>query len=273
MVRKYFSTIIGSQCTMEKLSDELQGIALIEIDNPEKRNALSAQVMNDLREIIQVSREDSSIKCAIFRSATPGIFCAGADLKARLALTNDQTEDLVMGLRNTFNDFANLPFPTIASIDGAALGGGLEIALACDLRIASKNSLIGLPETALAIIPGAGGTQRLPRLISPAKAKELIFTGARLKPQEALEIGILNYVEEDYEASYNKALSLAKMILRNGPLGVRAAKNAINKGLEVDLQTGLEIERLNYSRVAHSSDRIEGLKAFVEKRKPQYKGQ
>jgi len=175
-------------------------------------------------------------------------------------------------LRNTFDEFYNLPFPTIACIDGFALGGGLELALNADLRIATKNSQIGLTETALAIIPGAGGTQKLARLIGISKAKELIFTARRLKAEEALAYGIVNYVEEDYEKCYNKALELSEAINNNGPLGVRSAKAAINNGIEVDLKRGLEIEKLNYLRVLYSQDRLEGLKAFSEKRKPKYNG-
>lgn len=273
LIKKFFASVQGQQCLFSKLSGPYEGVALFEINNPSSRNALSSEFIKELRETIEQTRQDNSIRCAILRSSTPGIFCAGADLKARLAMTNQETEDLVVNLRKTFDDFYNLPFPTIASIDGAALGGGLELSLACDIRVASYESLVGLPETALAIIPGAGGTQRLARVIGVAKAKELIFTAQRLKAPEALELGILNYVESDYDAAYEKCLELAKKILRNGPLGVRAAKAAINAGIETDIKTGLEIERANYTKVAYSNDRIEGLKSFVEKRKPVYKGE
>ena len=259
-------------CTLQRLEGNHQGIALIQLNNPEKRNALSKQLLEDLKYVIEETRNDQSIRVAILRSKTPGMFCAGADLKERLGYSIEQTEQTVINLRNTFDEFYQLPFPTIACIDGPALGGGLELALNADLRIATRSSLIGLPETALAIIPGAGGTQKLARLIGISKAKELIFTAKRLKAEEALAYGIVNYVEDDYDKCYAKALELSEQINNNGPLGVRSAKAAINNGIEVDLRRGLEIEKLNYLRVLYSNDRIEGLKAFSEKRKPKYNG-
>ncbi|KAL4471430.1 hypothetical protein ABPG74_008323 [Tetrahymena malaccensis] len=272
VLRKFFSSGVERQCTISYLDGKNQGVALVELNNPSKRNALSNKLVADLKEIIHELNSNSNIRVGILRSKTPGMFCAGADLKERLGLSNFQTELLVENLRNTFDALYRVPVPMIAAIDGPALGGGLEMAISCDIRIATKKSLLGLPETALAIIPGAGGTQKLPRLIGVAKAKELIFTAAKLSPQEALELGILNYVEEDYDSAYNKALTIAELILKNGPIGVRAAKAAINLGSEVDLKTGLEIEKMQYTKVANSEDRIEGLKAFAEKRSPVYKG-
>ncbi|CAF1060068.1 unnamed protein product [Rotaria sordida] len=158
---------------------------------------------------------------------------------------------------------------------GLALGGGLELALACDIRIAAQTAKLGLTETKLGIIPGAGGTQRLPRIIGPPKAKELIYTGRILNGQQAYEIRLVNEVvkqNEQLNAAYQRSLEIAQEIVQQGPLAVRMAKQAINKGLEVDLQTGLEVEEGCYDTVLTSEDRIEGLKAFQEKRKPIYKG-
>lgn len=166
--------------------------------------------------------------------------------------------------------------PVIAAIDGAALGGGLEMALAGDIRTAASNVKMGLVETRLAIIPGAGGTQRLPRILSPALAKELIFTARIFDGNEAKKMGIINHVVEQNDkndAAYQKALEIAQEIIPNGPIGVRMAKLAINKGLQVDLSTGYAIEEVCYAQVIPTKDRLEGLKAFIEKRKPNYKGE
>lgn len=164
----------------------------------------------------------------------------------------------------------------IAAIDGAALGGGLEIALACDLRTVANLVKMGLVETRLAIMPGAGGTQRLPRIISPALAKELIFTARVFTGEEAAKMGIVNYSvaqNDTNDAAYQRAIKLAEEILPNGPVGVRMAKRAINKGSQVDITTGYSIEEDCYSQIIGTKDRIEGLAAFNEKRKPNYIGE
>jgi len=160
--------------------------------------------------------------------------------------------------------------PVIAVVEGAALGGGLEVALAADIRISSEKALFGLPETSLAIIPGAGGTQRLPRLIGAQGAKELMFTGRRIGGEEAKEYGIVSYcVEEPFE----KAVELANMICKNGPIAMKQAKVAVNAGMQTDITTGMEIERLCYAQTLTTKDRLEGLTAFREKRKPVYKNE
>jgi len=159
--------------------------------------------------------------------------------------------------------------PTIAALDGAALGGGLEMALACDLRIGGGKAKIGLTETKLAIIPGAGGTQRLPRIVGLSNAKKLIFTGKQLNSKEASAINLVDYEAEN---AYEKALEVAREILPQGPIALRMAKLAINRGLDVDKTSGLAFEQTCYAQVIPTQDRIEGLKAFREKRKPVYEG-
>lgn len=154
-----------------------------------------------MRQVLAEVAADKQIHILVLRSSTPGNFCAGADLKERQGLSNHDTEVLVKGLRDTFNQLANLPQPTIALIDGPALGGGLELALACDLRVATKSALFGLPETSLAIIPGAGGTQRTPRTIPLPLAKELIFTAQRISAEQARIYGLINHVEENSEVA------------------------------------------------------------------------
>jgi methylglutaconyl-CoA hydratase len=161
--------------------------------------------------------------------------------------------------------------PVIAAIEGAALGGGLELALACDLRISGADARLGLPETSLAIIPGAGGTQRLPRIIGRSRAKELVFTARRLTSQEALAFGVVDRAVAAGQA-LPAALDLAREILPNGPVALRAAKEAIDAGLDRDRAGGLSVEEACYARVLPTEDRLEGLAAFREKRKPVYRG-
>jgi len=271
-VRRYFCTSSNKVVSLQKLTGDLQGVSLFEINNPATKNAISKGLIDDLRDAVRETREDENVRAVILRSKIPGLFCAGADLKARLTMSKWDTERFVCTLRDTFDELYQLPVPVIACIDGPALGGGLELALSCDIRVATKKSLLGLPETALAIIPGAGGTQKLARIVGVARAKELIFTGKRMDAQEAFTYNLLNYVEEDYDSAYNRCLDIVKQILPKGPLGIRAAKQAINASIETDLKTGLDIERMLYSKIIETEDRIEGLKAFVEKRKPVYKG-
>lgn len=182
----------------------------------------------------------------------------------------------VSKLRQLMWDLQNLPVPTIAALDGAALGGGLELALACDLRVAASNAKLGLVETKLAIIPGAGGTQNLARIVGPALAKELIFTGRVLDGQQAKDAGLVNDAVvqiKEGTAAYNRALELAEEIVPQGPVALRMAKLAVNRGSEVDLQTGLAIEQMCYAQVIPTKDRLEGLQAFKEKRPPVYIGE
>lgn len=173
-------------------------------------------------------------------------------------------------------ELEDLPMPTIAALDGVALGGGLEMALACDIRVASSTAKMGLVETKLAVIPGAGGTQRLPRIIGQSLAKELIFTARVLDGTEAHRLGLVNHVQEQNlqgNAAYLKALELAKEILPQGPIALRAAKKAISAGAQTDFDNALAIEKLCYAEVIPTKDRLEGLKAFREKRPPVYTGE
>ncbi|KAG2652762.1 hypothetical protein PVAP13_1NG378300 [Panicum virgatum] len=182
-----------------------------------------------------------------------------------------EIRDFVNSLRSTFSSIEALSIPTIAVVEGAAFGGGLELALSCDLRICGKDAKFSLPETSLAIIPGAGGTQRLPRIVGRSRAKELIFTGRRFDAAEAVSMGVVNYCVPAGEA-YQKALELAREINQKGPLAIKMAKKAINGGAEVDMTSALAVEEECYEQVLHTQDRLEGLAAFAEKRKPVYTG-
>ena len=248
------------------------------MNRQDKKNALGKEFSQQFKQQIdQLSESGDGVRVLILRSLVPGIFCAGADLKERLAMSEDQVPLMSHFYRTLFSQLHSLPFPTIAAIDGHALGGGLEMALACDLRIAAASIRIGLVETSLAIMPGAGGTQRLPRVIGIAKAKELIFTAKVLNGRQAYEMGLVNECVEQLhqgDAALQRSLEIGKAIARNGPIGVRAAKEAINRGSEEpDLERALEIEGECYQKVVLTNDRIEGLKAFAERRAPRYWGQ
>ncbi|KAJ9055408.1 hypothetical protein DSO57_1004270 [Entomophthora muscae] len=216
-------------------------------------------------------RFDPNIRVLVVRSLVERVFCAGADLKERATMSPKQVVRFLSDLRKSFCNLESLPQPTIATIDGAALGGGLEMALCCDMRVAGKNALLGLPETKLAIIPGAGGTQRLSRLIGLSKAKELIFTARILNSEKALQLGLLNSISET-ENSYDTALDLAREILPQGPIAIRMAKLALDSGYQLDKASALDVEQMCYTQVIPTQDRLEGLRAFKEKRKPIYRG-
>ncbi|SEN21393.1 Enoyl-CoA hydratase/carnithine racemase [Mesobacillus persicus] len=253
---------------VEKRSD---GIAIVTLNRPEAANALSKQMLHDFRERLEDLKNDLQVRVVLLTGAGEKAFCAGADLKERRNMSDAESKQTVRLIGATINEVEALPQPVIAVLNGVAFGGGLELALACDLRVGALEAKVGLTETSLAIIPGAGGTQRLPRLIGPGKAKELIFTAQRLTAGEAAEIGILEYAVSRTEL-LDKALGLAKTMAKNGPIALVQAKKAVNKGIEVDLATGLKIEELAYDALIPTEDRIEGLKAFAEKRPPEYKG-
>jgi len=198
-------------------------------------------------------------------------FCAGADLKERATMAPDAVTEFIYTIRTLFSAIDDLPTPTIAAVNGFAFGGGTELALACDLRVAADTAQMGLTETRLAIIPGAGGTQRLPRLVGLGKAKELIFTGRRVAAEEALAIGLVNRIAPP-DTLMEAAMAMAEVICEAGPIAVRQAKYAISHGMETDLSTGLAIESAAYWATIPTEDRLEGLAAFREKRKPVYKG-
>ncbi|MBY0095528.1 enoyl-CoA hydratase [Mesobacillus maritimus] len=253
---------------VEKRTD---GIAIVTLNRPEAANALSRQMLAELQVVLSDIKKDMGIRVVILTSSGEKAFCAGADLKERKDMTDAEAKQTVRMIGATINEVESLPQPVIAAINGVAFGGGLELALACDIRVGALEAKVGLTETSLAIIPGAGGTQRLPRLIGLGKAKELIFTAQRLTASEAEKIGILEYAVPRSEM-LGKALDLAKTMAKNGPLALIQAKKAVNKGIEVDLATGLKIEELAYDVLIPSEDRLEGLKAFAEKRPPEYKG-
>lgn len=262
----------AKQFKIDRLGGKDAGIVVLSMDRPEARNALGRQFMAEFRQALEQIRFDSKVRVVVLQSVVPKVFCAGADLKERLGMTQPEAAASSRGYRTGFTDLEQLPMPTLAAIEGTALGGGLELALACDLRIAGAKAILGFPETSLAILPGAGGTQRASRLIGISKAKELIFTSRRLNSKAAEQIGLVDYAVPDGNA-YDKALEIAREILPNGPVGVRMAKEAIMKGSEMDISSGMAFENACYAQVIPTKDRIEGLVAFKEKRKPHYTGE
>ncbi|KAM5228187.1 methylglutaconyl-CoA hydratase, mitochondrial isoform 1-T1 [Ctenodactylus gundi] len=258
------------------LEEENRGIVVLGINRAYGKNALSKNLIKMLSKAVDALKSDKKVRTIIIRSEVPGIFCAGADLKERAKMHSSEVGPFVSRIRAVINDIANLPVPTIAAIDGLALGGGLELALACDIRVAASCAKMGLVETKLAIIPGGGGTQRLPRAIGMSLAKELIFSARVLDGQEAKAVGLVSHVLEqnqEGDAAYGRALDLAREFLPQGPVAMRVAKLAINQGMEVDLVTGLAIEEACYAQTIPTKDRLEGLLAFKEKRPPRYKGE
>ncbi|MFP3919773.1 enoyl-CoA hydratase [Lysinibacillus telephonicus] len=253
---------------MQKHSDH---IAILTLNRPQALNALSTDLLKEVNFYLDEIKRDSEIRVVILTAVGDKAFCVGADLKERRLVPEDQVLHSVQFIGQTISNVEALPQPVIAAMNGVAFGGGLELALACDIRVASEQISVGLTETSLAIIPGAGGTQRLTRLIGISKAKELIYTARRINAETAKELGILDHVVAK-ENLLNTAIDLAREIAKNGPLALIQAKKAINQGIEVPLQTGLQIELLAYNALIPTKDRIEGLQAFTEKRSPRYQG-
>jgi methylglutaconyl-CoA hydratase len=276
IAKRLYCAPVVERVVFSKVSST-NGIAVLHLNRVEKKNALGKQLTNELmEELDSLSCQSDKIRVMILRSLVPGIFCAGADLKERFKMKEDEVPKMSDLYRKTFSRLASLPFPTIAAIDGHALGGGLEMALACDIRIASSKAKIGLVETRLAIIPGAGGTQRLPRIVGIAKAKELILTGSMLEGEEAFKAGLVNQVVKQSssgEAAFEASLKMAEKMTELGPIALKAAKEAIDRGIqEANLSKALEIERECYQKIVPTKDRIEALQAFIAKRKPKYEG-
>ncbi|CAI8925459.1 putative 2,3-dehydroadipyl-CoA hydratase [Brevibacillus sp. IT-7CA2] len=258
----------------ESVRFEREGhIGLITLNRPDELNALNYDTLERLGNLIEQVRLDEKEIRVVIVKAEGRAFSAGADLKERRTLTEQQVRRNVRKIRDVFTALERLPQPTIAMINGFAFGGGFELALACDFRYAVADAKMGLTEVSLGIIPGAGGTQRLSRLIGPSKAKELILTARRIQAQEAYQIGFVNAVAKDTEELRELAMGLADEILANAPLAVYQAKSAIDRGSSVDLQTGLDIETMCYEVIIPTTDRLEALEAFREKRKPVFKGE
>lgn len=254
------------------LSQQEQAVMWVTLNRPDVHNALCQSLVNEISNLCDDLAKDNSVRAVIFTGQGEKAFCAGADLKERQGMNEAQTLAFVEKIQNTFQKIAELPMPTIAAINGVAFGGGLELALACDMRIMNSNALVGLTECSLGIIPGAGGTQRLPVIVGFARAMELIFTAKRVSGAEALVMGLVTTLANDSQDTKTKALEQALSIAKNAPLAVRAAKEALIASLEKGLRNGLVAELSSYHEILHSHDRKEGIKAFLAKRNPQFLG-
>lgn len=251
--------------------EEKKGVMLLTLNRPEVMNSLNFPLLNALKYQIEAVRSRADVRVIIITGSGDRAFCAGADLKERAAMAPDQVKQYILTIRNLFSAIEFLNKPVITAVNGVALGGGTELALASDIRMLSQTATMGLTETRLAIIPGAGGTQRLPRIVGRGKAKELIFTGRRIPADEALAIGLANQVCE-HHLLLDACWEMAATICEAGPIALEQAKYAINHGLDTDINTGLAIESNAYWICIPTEDRLEGLTAFREKRKPIYKG-
>jgi enoyl-CoA hydratase len=246
-------------------------IAYVTINRPDVLNCFNYETLTELGEIVEGLYSNPEVRLVIFTGAGDKAFSAGADLKERKDLTEVEVKRNVRKIRDVFQAIANLPHPTIAAINGFAFGGGFELLLACDFRISVEQATMGLTEVSWGIIPGAGGTQRLTRLVGEMKAKELILTARKISAYEALHCGILTKVVSKYSLM-SSCENLANEILQNAPIAVRQAKLAIQLGADVDITTALEIEAKAYEVTIPSKDRLEALAAFSEKRKPVFTG-
>jgi enoyl-CoA hydratase/carnithine racemase len=237
------------------------GVGTIRLDRP-KMNAISFQVQEELAAVAQETTERDDVRAVVVYGGER-LFAAGNDVKEMADLTYVDMARRARGVQAATTAVAQIPKPVVAAVTGYALGGGCELALAADFRIAADNAALGQPEVLLGIIPGAGGTQRLPRLIGPSKAKDLIFTGRFVKADEALAIGLVDKVVPA-ESVYDEAVAWAKQFVNAAPYALRVAKAAIDRGLEVDLETGLQIEQMAFAEVFGTQDGAIGMKSFVE---------
>ena len=249
--------------------DVEQGVATILLQRP-PMNALCLQMQREIREAAELVSQRSDVGAVILYGG-PKVFAAGADIKEMGGMTYQDMLRASVGLQDCFTAVARIPQPTIAAVTGYALGGGCELALCADLRIVADDAKLGQPEILLGIIPGAGGTQRLPRLVGVARAKELIFTGRQVDAAEALSIGLANRVVPAADV-LDAAQELARRLAKGPALALRAAKEAIDHGLDTDLATGLDIERVRFAALFATDDQSIGMSAFMEKRPAEFTG-
>jgi enoyl-CoA hydratase/carnithine racemase len=246
-------------------------VAVVKLNRPEALNAISGEVADFLAGSLLQAAADPNAWVVVLTAAGDKAFCVGADLKERNLLDDAGWMRNRVLMRGLFDSLRALPQPTIASVFGYALGGGFELALNCDLIVATNDAVFGLPEVRVGIVPGGGGTQALVRRLGPARAKDLIFTGRRISAEEAYGLGLVARVVER-DALERATLELAREICGSSPVAVREAKLAVDRGLDVTLEDGIELEDLAWRRAVASQDRREGIAAFNEKRDPQWRG-
>jgi len=253
-----------------KVEQPQEGICLLKISAPKSLNALNSTILREMNDF--VSSIDAHTRVLIITGDGEKSFVAGADISEMAHLNEQEGFEFGRLGAQVFRKIEQLPIPVIAAVNGFALGGGCELAMACDIRIASVNAKFGQPEVGLGIIPGFSGTVRLPRLVGQGMAKELIYTGRVIRADEALRIGLVNAVYEREEL-LDKALELAQMILKNAPLAIQAAKQSINEGYDLSADDAISLENKLFGSCFATADQKEGMAAFLEKRKAAFKGQ
>ncbi|MFJ5301550.1 enoyl-CoA hydratase/isomerase family protein [Streptomyces sp. NPDC088350] len=247
-------------------------VAELVLDRPKAMNAVSTAMAGSIAAACTALAADRDVRVTVVTSSHERAFCVGADLKERNSLSDAELVRQRPVARGAYTGVLELPMPAIAAVHGFALGGGFELALSCDLIVADRTAVVGLPEVSVGVIPGGGGTQLLPRRVGAARAAELIFTARRLEAEEAAGLGLVDVLVEAGR-DREEALALGSRIAANSPVGLRAAKRALRLGHGLDLRTGLEVEDAAWRAVAFSGDRAEGVAAFNEKRKPEWPGE
>jgi enoyl-CoA hydratase/carnithine racemase len=261
---------MGSNIPADEVVSERRGpIEIWRLSRPDRMNALSRVTVVQLDAIVTRAAMDPALRAVIVTGEGARAFCAGADLRERMAMDEDDVRAFLAALGGVLDRIDAFPRPVIAAINGVALGGGLELALACDLRVIASAAELGLPETTIGVIPGAGGTQRLPRAIGEARAKEMILLGRRMRAPEALACGLVQRSADD---AVSAALALAEELAAGAPIALSAALESIERGRDVPLLEALALERRCYERTLLSADRREALDAFAHKRKPSFSG-
>ncbi|MFF3563392.1 enoyl-CoA hydratase/isomerase family protein [Streptomyces sp. NPDC002574] len=247
-------------------------VAELVLDRPKAMNAVSTEMARAITEACAALAADRSVSVVVVTSTHERAFCVGADLKERNSFSDADLMKQRPHTRAAYTAVLELPMPSVAAVHGYALGGGYELALACDVIVADPTAVVGLPEVSVGVIPGGGGTQLLPRRVGAARAAQLIFTGRRVPAAEALALGLVDVLAEEGQDGA-EALALAERMARNSPVGLWAAKRALRLGQGTDLRTGLDVEDAAWRSVAFSGDRAEGVAAFNEKRDPVWPGE
>ena len=254
---------MGSQQYIQ--TEKKEDVAIVRINRPEKLNAMNIDAIKEMGNVMDQLDKDDSVKVVMVTGSGEKAFSAGADIEYMSKISPLEAEQYALTGHATLNKIENLNKPVIAAVNGYALGGGCELALSCDIRIASKNAAMGQPEVTIGICPGWGGTQRLMRVIGPSRAKDLIYTGRRISADEAFQMGLVNKVVE-LPQLMDECMNIARQIAKNSAIAVRVSKTLLNRGMDSDINTGLKLEIFGWSLCFTHPDRQQRMTAFVQKK-------